>query len=72
MTTELAAIPANGVKVEETAPLPTALVSVARHLESAVTGMAPDVLSLELSVEAGKASLKFYAYKTKPKNGGAG
>jgi hypothetical protein len=50
------------VAAEEQLPLPSALATVAQHLQTAVGGNA-DVVSLELSVERGTAKLKFYAYR---------
>jgi hypothetical protein len=64
MKTEV--IPADAVKVEETAPTATAIVSLATHLQSAVTQMNADVLSLEVAIDRDSARVKFYAYRNRP------
>ena len=45
--------------------LPTAVSTLARHLEMAVGGMSPDVISVELNCDRTSAHLKFYAYRHK-------
>jgi hypothetical protein len=58
------------VAVDEQLPdLPTAGATLARHLESAVGGMSPDVISVELNCDRGSARLKFHAYKHRPVTG---
>jgi hypothetical protein len=60
------------VAVDEWLPdLPTAVATLARHLESAIGGMSPDVISFELNCDRASARLKFHAYKHRPATGGA-
>ena len=66
------AIQDDDVVVDERLPdLPTAITTLARHLESAIGGMSPDVISVELNCDRGSARLKFYAYRHGPATGGA-
>ena len=64
------AIPDDVVVCEQTT-LPTAITTLARHLDNAVSGMSPDVISVELTCDRGSARLKFHCYKHKPASGDA-
>lgn len=55
---------------EQLSDLPTAVATLARHLESAIGGMSPDVISIELKCDGGSAHLKFHAYRRGPATGG--
>ena len=62
------------VAVDQRLPdLPTAVATLARHLEQASSGM--DVIKVELEANQTSARLVFYAYRHKPAppsgNGGA-
>jgi hypothetical protein len=50
--------------------LPTAITTLTRHLETAIGGMSPDLISIELNCDRGSARLKFYAHRHTPATGG--
>lgn len=52
---------------EQLSDLPTAVASLARHLESAIGSMAaPDGIWIELDCDQSSARLRFHAYKHRP------
>jgi hypothetical protein len=51
---------------EQLSDLPTAIATLARHLESAIGGMSPDGVWVELDCDRTSAHLRFHAYKHKP------
>jgi hypothetical protein len=46
--------------------LSSAMRALAKHLETAMTGMAPDDVVIEIDVDQATAHLRFRAYKHRP------